>query len=133
MNNINLMGRLTKEIELKYHNDKHMANFSIAVQRTFKNKEGNYEADFINCSVFGTTADYLKTWTQKGSRIIVNGRLQTRNYQKESGEMQYITEVVVNNAEVIDYIEQPQNASTLNNNNNNNNQFNNFEEDDFPF
>lgn len=96
MNNVVLVGRLTKDVELRYtSNNTAVGNFTLAVNRYFKNTDGEYEADFINCVVFGKSAEILSEYTQKGDLLGVNGRIQTRNYEDEKGKKHYITEVVV--------------------------------------
>ena len=69
MNKIILCGRITKDIELKYYNDKHFAKNTIAVNRDYKNKEGNYDADFHNFTVWGNQAEFLEKYAKKGSIV----------------------------------------------------------------
>ena len=101
MNNVNLFGRLTKDIELKYaQNEKGTAigRFTIAVNRDVPNSKGEREADFIPCVSFGKTAEFISKYFHKGTRIIVSGRIQTGSYQDQQGQTRYTTEVVVNQA-----------------------------------
>lgn len=95
INNVVLVGRLTKDIELKDLENKSVANFSLAVQRKLKNENGEREADFINCVIWNETAKLLKEYSKKGDLIGVEGRLQTSNYEKEDGTKVYKTEVIV--------------------------------------
>lgn len=102
MNKTVLIGRLTRDIELKNTlTGKAVANFTLAIDRTFKNKDGTKETDFINCQAWGKTAEILVQYTHKGSKIATVGRIQTRNYEKD-GERKYITEVVVDEFEFLD-------------------------------
>lgn len=99
MNTVNLLGRLTKDIEVRYgdNSETAVAHFSIAVNRRFKNKDGNYDADFINCVAFGKTAEFLEKWFKKGQEIAVTGRIQTGSYTNKDGNKVYTTDVVVEN------------------------------------
>lgn len=98
MNKVILIGRITKNIELKSTpNGKEVADFSITVKRTYKNAKGEYEADFINCISFGKTAELLGKYTKKGDQIAIEGRINTRNYENKEGKKVYITEVLVEN------------------------------------
>lgn len=95
INSIILTGRLTRNIELRYNNSNNaIGTFSLAVQRQFKNTNGEYETDFINCVVFGKSAESMKEYTSKGDLIGVRGNLQTRTYEDKEGNKKYVTEVV---------------------------------------
>ena len=96
MNNISLMGRLTRDIEIKFTatSNKAFANFTLAVNRKYK-KDGQQEADFISCTVWDKTAEVMAKHCTKGTQIAVNGRLQTRNYEDKDGKKVFITEVVI--------------------------------------
>lgn len=103
MNNVNLIGRITKDIEVKYtQQGTPVASFTLAVNRQFKNKDGNQEADFINCVVWRKPAEILQQYTHKGSKIGVTGQIQTRNYENQQGQRVYVTEVVVNSFDFLD-------------------------------
>lgn len=94
MNSVNLVGRLTKDIELKqYDGGNSFARFSVAVQRQFKNKSGDYEADFINCVSFGKTAEFLEKYFAKGQWIGITGKLQSKKWD-EDGTTRYGMEVI---------------------------------------
>lgn len=98
INNVVLTGRLTKDLDLKFtSNGKAVASFQLAVNRSFKNAQGETEADYISCQIWGKTAENLANFTRKGSLIGVQGRIQTRNYENQQGERVYVTEVVVEN------------------------------------
>lgn len=102
MNKIILIGRTTKGIELKNTTTNvSVANFSLAVPRTYKNASGEYESDFINCIAFGKLAETIKNYVNKGDRLGVEGRLQTRSYQNSEGKNVYVSEVIVENIEFL--------------------------------
>lgn len=91
MNNISLIGRLTKDAEVKYSQDNKMfARFSMAVRRDADN------TDFIPCVAFGKTAETLNKYIHKGEQLGVEGRLQSGSYKKQTGETVYSLDVIVN-------------------------------------
>lgn len=103
LNNVNLCGRLTRDIDLRYTQSvKAVGSFSLAVNRNFKNSDGDYEADFINCTIWGKSAENLANFVSKGSLINVSGRLNTRSYDNKQGQKVYVTEVVVENFDLLD-------------------------------
>lgn len=103
LNNVNLCGRLTRDIDLRYtQSGKAVGSFSLAVNRNFKNSDGDYEADFINCTIWGKSAENLANFVSKGSLINASGRLNTRNYDNKQGQKVYITEVIVENFDLLD-------------------------------
>ena len=103
MNKIILIGRLTKEPELRYTTSNvAVAQFSLAVNRDFKNQQGEYEADFINCVAYIKLAETIAEYTRKGDKLGVEGRLQTRTYQNSEGKNVYVTEVIVNGIEFLE-------------------------------
>ncbi len=99
MNKVILMGRLTRDPEMRYANTSNVAvvRFSLAVDRRFK-KEGQPEADFINCVVFGKTGEFTNNYFSKGMRVAVTGRIQTSSWEDDTGKRQYKTEVIVEEA-----------------------------------
>lgn len=99
MNKVILVGRLTKNPELKKLNEITVTNFTIAVNRNFKNKDGQYDADFINCIAFHGTGEFINKYFLKGQMIAVSGRIQTRNYDDKDGNKRFVSEVVVDGAE----------------------------------
>lgn len=102
INNVVLVGRLTHKADLKFTtNGKNYTQFSIAVQRKFKNQSDEYEADFISCTLWGKAAENFTKFTRKGSLVGVEGRLQTRNYEKD-GRKIYITEVIGENFSLLE-------------------------------
>jgi len=101
MNTINLIGRLTKDPELRYsQGGVAICTFTLAVNRDFTNQNGEREADFIQCKVFKKTAENLANYQQKGSQIGVVGRLQTGSYEKD-GQRVYTTDVMVDRVEFL--------------------------------
>lgn len=104
-----LSGRLTKDIELRQtQNGKNYVLNSIAVRKSRKNAEGNYDSDFFDFEVWNASAEYLATRAKKGSRIEIVGELQNNNYEREDGTMSYGNRIRVNRLEVIDYVENNQ-------------------------
>ncbi|HPQ46601.1 MAG TPA: single-stranded DNA-binding protein [Clostridia bacterium] len=99
MNKVILMGRLVREPELRYSNTSNLAvvKFSLAVDRRFK-REGQPDADFISCTAFGKTAEFINNYFTKGMRVAVTGRLQVSSWEEEPGKKRYSTDVVVEEA-----------------------------------
>ena len=98
INNITLVGRLTKDSDLRYTSDgTATATFSLAVNRPFKSANGEREADFINCVIWRKNAENFANFTRKGSLVGITGRIQTRNYENKEGQRVYVTEVVAEN------------------------------------
>lgn len=96
MNTVQLVGRLTKDVELKYTSSNvAVGNFTLAVNRNFRNQDGEREADFILCQIWRKSAENLANYARKGSQIGIEGRIQTRNYENQQGQRVYITEVIV--------------------------------------
>lgn len=103
INNVVLVGRTTREIELKYtNNDLAYANLTLAVDRNFKNKNGEREADFINIVIWRQQAENLANWAKKGTLLGITGRIQTRNYENQQGQHVYVTEVVADNFQILE-------------------------------
>ena len=103
MNKVVLIGRLTKDPELRYtSNNVPAASFSLAVNRNFTNQQGVREADFINIVLWRKSAETAKKYLTKGSLIAVEGRIQTRNYDGTDGKKVYVTEVVADNFEFLE-------------------------------
>lgn len=104
MNNVILVGRLTADPEVRYstgENSNAMCRFSVAVQRRFKNAEGNFEADFPNCVAFRQTAEFVNRYFHKGDMIGITGHLQTGSYTNKDGVKVYTTDVMVDNVEFV--------------------------------
>ena len=103
INNLTLVGRLTKDPDLKYTgNGTAVATFTLAVNRNFTNQSGEREADFINCVIWRKPAETLANYAKKGVLIGVTGRIQTRSYDNQQGQKVYVTEVVVDNFQLLE-------------------------------
>ena len=101
MNKVILMGRLTRDPEVRYSqgaNQTAVARFSIAVDRRFK-REGEPEADFFNCTCFGKQAEFVERYLRKGTKILTSGRIQNDNYTNKDGQMVYSVRVMVDEIE----------------------------------
>ena len=97
INSIVLVGRTTKTIELKQNkNGTPYVQFTLAVNRLYKDEQGGQQADFITCVAWNKTAETIANYVLKGTMIGVEGRLQVRNYENEAGVRQYLSEVLVN-------------------------------------
>ena len=95
MNKVILVGRLTRDPDIKNTTTgKSVASFTLAVDRRFKNKDGQKEADFVPIVVWGKQAEFVGQYLSKGSQIGVSGRLQVRSYDAQDGQRRYVTEVV---------------------------------------
>ena len=95
INNVVLTGRLTKDVDLRYtSNGTAVASFTIAVDRKFKNAQGERETDFINCVMWRKSAENFANFTRKGSLVGIEGSIQTRNYEGNDNKRVYVTEVV---------------------------------------
>ncbi len=102
MNKVCLTGRITKNIELKYNqNNVAITSFNLAVTRKFKNQNGEYESDFINCIAYKSTAKLLNKYVKKGDLLGIEGRIQTRNYEDKDGKRVYVTEVIVDSIDFL--------------------------------
>lgn len=103
MNKVLLMGRLTKDPEVKKtQSNLSVCSFSIAVDRRFKDSNGNKQADFINCVAWRTAADVIGNYFHKGSRILVTGSLQSRSYDDQAGNKRTVIEVLIEEVEFVD-------------------------------
>lgn len=103
INSIVLVGRLTKDPELRYTpSNQAVATFSLAVNRNFKSQNGEREADFINCVIWRQQAENLANWAKKGALIGIAGRIQTRSYENQQGQRVYVTEVVAEQFQLLE-------------------------------
>ena len=125
LNRVVLTGRLTRDPELRYTGSgTAVCSFTLAVDRQFRNQQGNREADFISCVIWRKSAENFATFTHKGSLVGLDGRLSTRNYENNQGQRVYVTEVTVDNFALLE----PRSANQGNNggfNNQGNGGFNN--------
>lgn len=103
INRVVLTGRITKDPELRYtQSGVAVASFTVAVDRQYRNQAGEREADFINCVIWRKSAENFVNFTHKGSKVGIDGRLQTRNYENQQGQRVYVTEVVVDTFSLLD-------------------------------
>lgn len=115
MNKVILMGRLTRDPEVRYSQgatQTAVARFSIAVDRRFK-RDGEPDADFFNCTAFGKQAEFIERYLRKGVKVVTSGRIQNDNYTNKDGQMVYSVRVMV---EEIEFAES-KNASANNGDN----------------
>lgn len=102
MNKVILMGRLTRDPEMRYssgENQTAIARYTLAVDRRFKRQSDEQTADFIQCVVFNRGAEFAENYLHQGTKIVVEGRIQTGSYTNKDGQRVYTTEVVVENQE----------------------------------
>ncbi|HFU4486915.1 TPA: single-stranded DNA-binding protein [Streptococcus suis] len=103
INNVVLVGRMTRDAELRYTpSDQAVATFALAVNRNFKNQDGEREADFVKCVIWRQQAENLANWVKKGALIGVTGRIQTRSYKNQQGQRVYVTEVVAESFQLLE-------------------------------
>ena len=132
MNAVVLVGRTTKDIELRRTGSgTAVARFTLAVNRDFRPQDGQ-EADFINCVAWKKTAELLEQYVHKGDRIAVSGSIRTRNYEDNHGKKVYVTEVLANQVE---FLETKKNSEQSNYNNNSygHTDLDNFNDTELPF
>lgn len=129
MNQFNGVGNLVADVELKGQNS-NVANFRVAIQRPFKNKQTNeYETDFLTCKAFGKTAEIIANNFSKGQKIAITGSIQTGSFDGKDGKKVFTTDVVVNQVTFVE-------KKTQNNNQKQNNAFANGTndlQDELPF
>ena len=102
MNNVILCGNLTKDVELSTtNNGTSVGKLTLAVQRSFPNQDGEYEADFITIIVWNKTAENCAKYLKKGRKALVEGELHIRSYEADDGSKRYVTEVVANKVEFV--------------------------------
>ena len=102
MNRVILMGRLTRDAEIRYSQGESstaIARFSLAVDRRFRKEGDEQTADFINCVAFGRTAEFMERFGRKGTKFVAEGRIQTGSYTNKDGQRVYTTDVVVESVE----------------------------------
>ena len=117
INNVTLVGRMTRDAELRYTpQNQAVATFSLAVNRPFKSQNGEREADFINCVIWRQQAENLANWAKKGALIGITGRIQTRSYENQQGQRVYVTEVVADSFQLLEFNKQNDQNQTQNHN-----------------
>ena len=100
MNKVILTGRITKDPEVRYtQTGVAVVSFTLAVNRQYRDANGNNQADFINCTAWRQTADFITRYIKKGYMLIVEGSIQSRSYQGQDGQTRYVTEVVCDSVE----------------------------------
>lgn len=103
INSTVLVGRMVRDAELRYTpQNQAVATFTLAVNRDFKNQNGERKADFINCVIWRQQAENLANWAKKGALIGITGRIRTRNYENQQGQRVYVTEVVAENFQLLE-------------------------------
>ncbi|WP_129045489.1 single-stranded DNA-binding protein [Companilactobacillus metriopterae] len=118
INRVVLVGRLTRDPELRYTSSgSAVASFTVAVNRQFTNQQGEREADFINCVIWRKAAENFSNFTNKGSLVGIEGRLQTRSYENQQGNRVYVTEVVVDSFSLLESRSESERRSSSNTNN----------------
>ena len=114
INNVTLIGRLTRDAELRYITSNiATAQFNIACNRNFKNANGEYDADFINCVMWREQAERFCNWTKKGMLVGITVRIQTRSYEGNDGKRVYVTEVVAENFQVLEKRDNTANQNSM--------------------
>ena len=116
MNKVILMGRLTRDPEVRYSQGENalaIARYTLAVDRRAARREGEATADFINCVAFGRSAEFAERYLRQGTKIVVSGRIQTGSYTNRNRKKVYTTEVVVEESE---FAESKANSSAPSNN-----------------
>ena len=117
MNRVILMGRLTKEPQIKYGEGNEplcVARFTLAVDRRFKKAGDSQTADFISCVAFGKTGEFIERYGKQGTKFVLEGRIQTGSYTNRDGNRVYTTDVVV---EGVEFAEKKSSSENSNNNN----------------
>ena len=126
INRVVLTGRITKDPELRYtQSGVAVVSFTLAVDRQYRNQAGEREADFINCVIWRKSAENFVNFTHKGSKVGIDGRLQTRNYENQQGQRVYVTEVVADTFSLLDSRQDNQGGQQGGYQNQGNQQYNN--------
>ena len=141
MNKTQLIGNLVSDVEFKQSaSGTGVARLRLAVRRNFKNQQNEYDSDFINCVAFGKTAEMISQYFSKGSKIAVDGRIQTGSYDNKQGQRVYTTDIVIENFYFIENRKQANNQGYQQPQQNFNSPFSDFEgqdvsvsADDLPF
>lgn len=102
MNKFEFMGRLTKDVEYKILSETKVANFSVAVNRRYTEKNGARQADFFNLTTFGKTAEICAKYLKKGYQVLVEGRIQNETWEDQTGTKKYATKFIVEQVYLLD-------------------------------
>lgn len=114
INNVVLIGCLTRDVDLRHTpQNQAVGQFTLAVNRNFKNQNGEYDADFINCVIWGKSAENLANWAKKGNLVGITGRVQTRNYEGADGKRVYVTEVVAESFQLLEKCDNSANQNSM--------------------
>jgi single-stranded DNA-binding protein 4 len=114
INNVTLVGRLTRDPELRYTpSNIAITTFNMAVNRNFKNQAGDREADFINCMIWRQQAKNFANWCKKGNQVGITGHIQTRSYDNQQGQRVYVTEVVADTFQLLEKRDNSANHSNI--------------------
>lgn len=115
MNNVSLVGRLVRDPEVRYGQNESVsvAKFSLAVERKWK-RDGEPTVDFINCTVFGKSAEFTEKYFRKGMRVAITGRIQTGSYKNKDGQTVFTTEIIVESQEIAQSKSESNESSTSN-------------------
>ena len=122
-NKVILMGRLTRDPEVRYSQSEQsmaIARFTLAVDRRFKREGDQQTADFISCTTFGKTGEFIERYCKKGTKLVVEGRIQTGSYTNKDGNKVFTTDVVVESCEFAESKAASGSSSDTNNNANSN-------------
>lgn len=114
MNKVILMGRLTREPDIRYsqgENAQAVARYTLAVDRRFRRQDGDQQADFIGCVAFGRSAEFAEKYLHQGTKVVVTGRIQTGSYTRNDGTRVYTTDVVVEDQEFAESKNAAQNSN----------------------
>lgn len=116
MNNVSLVGRLVRDPEVRYGQNESVsvAKFSLAVERKWK-RDGEPTVDFINCTVFGKSAEFTEKYFRKGMRVAITGRIQTGSYKNKDGQTIFTTEIIVESQEIAQSKSESNESSTASN------------------
>lgn len=116
INNVVLIGRLTRDAELRYTpSNIAVATFNLAVNRNFKNDNGDREADFINVVMWRQQAENFANWVKKGNLVGITGCIQTRSYDNQQGQRVYVTEVVAESFQILEKKDNAANNASMEN------------------
>lgn len=131
INRVVLVGRLTRDVEVRKTNTGlSVASFTVACDRRQKNQDGSSQADFISCVAWRQSADFLGQYARKGAMVGVEGRLQSRSYDRQDGTKAYVTEVVCDNVNLLESRAQSEARSAQSNNNSYNN-YDNYQQNSY--
>ena len=113
MNRIVLSGNVCKDIELRNTTSGiEVVSNSVAVKRNYKNQKGEYDTDFINFVAYKNNAEYLNKYAKKGTKVLLEGRINTRNYENEEKKKVYVTEMIVERIELLSFDNPKKNEET---------------------